>query len=89
VDDEREITDKAMTVELLHIAGNPHADTLLMAYFPAALRRESAREHHEAQAEDRPHSAAPRHHRAIRGAGKRHQVRTRRNRGLVRSHRRS
>jgi len=23
-----------MTVELYHIAGNPHADTLLMAYFP-------------------------------------------------------
>ena len=23
-----------MTVQLFHIAGNPHADTLLMAYFP-------------------------------------------------------
>lgn len=34
VDDELELKDAAMTVQLLHIAGNPHADTLLMAYFP-------------------------------------------------------
>jgi glyoxylase-like metal-dependent hydrolase (beta-lactamase superfamily II) len=34
VDEELEIKDAAMTVQLLHIAGNPHADTLLMAYFP-------------------------------------------------------
>jgi glyoxylase-like metal-dependent hydrolase (beta-lactamase superfamily II) len=34
VDEERELKDGAMTVELYHIAGNPHADTLLMAYFP-------------------------------------------------------
>ena len=34
VDEERELKDGAMTVELYHIAGNPHADTLLMVYFP-------------------------------------------------------
>jgi glyoxylase-like metal-dependent hydrolase (beta-lactamase superfamily II) len=34
VDEEREFKDAAMTVELYHIPGNPHADTLLMAYFP-------------------------------------------------------
>ena len=34
VGEEREIADSTMTVELYHIAGNPHADTLLMAYFP-------------------------------------------------------
>jgi glyoxylase-like metal-dependent hydrolase (beta-lactamase superfamily II) len=34
VDQEREFKDGAMTMELFHIAGNPHADTLLMAYFP-------------------------------------------------------
>ena len=34
VDEERELKDSAMTVDLYHIAGNPHADTLLMAYFP-------------------------------------------------------
>ena len=34
VGDAREIADRTMTVELFHIAGNPHADTLLMAYFP-------------------------------------------------------
>jgi glyoxylase-like metal-dependent hydrolase (beta-lactamase superfamily II) len=34
VDEELELKDAAMTVHLLHIAGNPHADTLLMAYFP-------------------------------------------------------
>ena len=35
VDDSVVIKDAKMTVELFHIAGNPHADTLLMAYFPA------------------------------------------------------
>jgi glyoxylase-like metal-dependent hydrolase (beta-lactamase superfamily II) len=34
VDEARTFKDAAMTVELYHIAGNPHADTLLMAYFP-------------------------------------------------------
>jgi len=34
VDEELELKDAARTVQLLHIAGNPHADTLLMAYFP-------------------------------------------------------
>lgn len=34
VDDSREITDNVMTVMLYHVAGNPHSDTLLMAYFP-------------------------------------------------------
>jgi glyoxylase-like metal-dependent hydrolase (beta-lactamase superfamily II) len=34
VDEELEMKDGAMTMELYHIAGNPHADTLLMAYFP-------------------------------------------------------
>jgi glyoxylase-like metal-dependent hydrolase (beta-lactamase superfamily II) len=34
LDEEQEFKDGTMTVELYHIAGNPHADTLLMAYFP-------------------------------------------------------
>jgi len=34
VGEERQIADRTMSVELYHIAGNPHADTLLMAYFP-------------------------------------------------------
>lgn len=34
VGDELTVTDGAMTVTLYHIAGNPHADTLLMAYLP-------------------------------------------------------
>ncbi len=34
VGEEREFADATMTVELYHVAGNPHADTLLMAYFP-------------------------------------------------------
>ena len=34
VDEEREVKDSAMTVELYHVAGNPHSDTMLMAYFP-------------------------------------------------------
>lgn len=34
VDGERVLMDKTMTVNLYTIEGNPHADTLLMAYFP-------------------------------------------------------
>ena len=34
VADGMKIEDSSRTVELYHIAGNPHADTLLMAYFP-------------------------------------------------------
>jgi len=34
VDDERTFTDATMTVTLYHIAGNPHSETQLMAYFP-------------------------------------------------------
>jgi glyoxylase-like metal-dependent hydrolase (beta-lactamase superfamily II) len=34
VDDEMTLKDAAMTVNLYRIAGSPHADTLLMAYFP-------------------------------------------------------
>jgi glyoxylase-like metal-dependent hydrolase (beta-lactamase superfamily II) len=34
VDEEMALKDKAMAVNLYHIAGSPHADTLLMAYFP-------------------------------------------------------
>jgi glyoxylase-like metal-dependent hydrolase (beta-lactamase superfamily II) len=34
VDEAREFKDGAMTMELFHIAGNPHGDTMLMAYFP-------------------------------------------------------
>jgi glyoxylase-like metal-dependent hydrolase (beta-lactamase superfamily II) len=34
VDEELVLKDAAMTVNLYHIAGNPHADTLLMAYLP-------------------------------------------------------
>ena len=34
VDGERALMDKTMTVNLYTIDGNPHADTLLMAYFP-------------------------------------------------------
>lgn len=34
VDEEKTLQDGAMTMTLYHIAGNPHADTLLMAYFP-------------------------------------------------------
>jgi hypothetical protein len=35
VDGELELKDAAMTMQLFEIAGNPHADTLLMAYFPS------------------------------------------------------
>jgi glyoxylase-like metal-dependent hydrolase (beta-lactamase superfamily II) len=34
VDGEMEIKDEAMTVQLFHIAGNPHGDAMLMAYLP-------------------------------------------------------
>jgi glyoxylase-like metal-dependent hydrolase (beta-lactamase superfamily II) len=34
VGDTRSIADHTMTVELYHLAGNPHADTLLLAYLP-------------------------------------------------------
>jgi YD repeat-containing protein len=35
VDEEMLVRDSAMTVNLYHVAGNPHSDTMLMAYFPA------------------------------------------------------
>jgi glyoxylase-like metal-dependent hydrolase (beta-lactamase superfamily II) len=35
VKDKHVLSDSTRTVELYHIAGNPHADTLLMVYFPA------------------------------------------------------
>lgn len=35
VDDEREFTDRSMNVRLYHVAGNPHSDTMLMAYIPS------------------------------------------------------
>ncbi len=31
---EREFKDRSMTVMLYHVAGNPHSDTMLMAYIP-------------------------------------------------------
>ena len=34
VDEELELKDATRTVNLYRIAGSPHADTLLMAYFP-------------------------------------------------------
>jgi glyoxylase-like metal-dependent hydrolase (beta-lactamase superfamily II) len=34
VDGEKEIKDASMTVMLYHVAGNPHSDTMLMAYIP-------------------------------------------------------
>jgi glyoxylase-like metal-dependent hydrolase (beta-lactamase superfamily II) len=34
VDAEREFKDQAMDVWLYHVAGNPHSDTMLMAYLP-------------------------------------------------------
>jgi len=34
VDADLVLKDDTMTVNLYHIEGNPHADTLLMAYFP-------------------------------------------------------
>jgi glyoxylase-like metal-dependent hydrolase (beta-lactamase superfamily II) len=35
VKDKHVLMDATRTVEIYHIAGNPHADTLLMVYFPA------------------------------------------------------
>jgi glyoxylase-like metal-dependent hydrolase (beta-lactamase superfamily II) len=35
VTDRHVLKDDTRTVEIYHIAGNPHADTLLMVYFPA------------------------------------------------------
>lgn len=35
VADKHVLQDATRTVEIYHIAGNPHADTLLMVYFPA------------------------------------------------------
>ena len=35
VTDKYEMKDAMRTMEIYHIAGNPHADTLLMVYFPA------------------------------------------------------
>ncbi len=34
VDDEKAYSDPSMTVQLFHVAGNPHSDTMLMAYIP-------------------------------------------------------
>lgn len=34
VGSEREFKDRSMTVRLYHVAGNPHSDTMLMAYIP-------------------------------------------------------
>jgi glyoxylase-like metal-dependent hydrolase (beta-lactamase superfamily II) len=34
VDDQREIKDQMQAVQLFHVAGNPHSDTMLMAYIP-------------------------------------------------------
>ena len=34
VDAEKEVKDQSMTVMLYHVAGNPHSDTMLMAYIP-------------------------------------------------------
>ena len=34
VDSEKQYSDPSMTVQLFHVAGNPHSDTMLMAYVP-------------------------------------------------------
>ena len=34
VDEELELKDATMAVNVYHVAGNPHADTMLMAHFP-------------------------------------------------------
>jgi glyoxylase-like metal-dependent hydrolase (beta-lactamase superfamily II) len=34
VDEEKVLADKSMTVNLYHVAGCPHSDTMLMAYLP-------------------------------------------------------
>ena len=35
VDEDTEIKDASMTVQLYHVAGNPHSGTMLMAYIPS------------------------------------------------------
>lgn len=34
IDDDKTYSDQSMTVQLFHVAGNPHSDTMLMAYVP-------------------------------------------------------
>ena len=34
VDDQREIKDQTQAVQVYHVAGNPHSDTMLMVYVP-------------------------------------------------------
>jgi glyoxylase-like metal-dependent hydrolase (beta-lactamase superfamily II) len=34
VDDQREIKDQTQAVQIYHVAGNPHSDTMLMVYVP-------------------------------------------------------
>src|SRR5687768_1375773 len=34
VDDEKQFSDQTMTVQVYHVAGNPHSDTMLMVYVP-------------------------------------------------------
>ncbi|MEO7158551.1 MAG: hypothetical protein ABI039_13365 [Vicinamibacterales bacterium] len=34
VDEDKVYKDQSMTVMLFHVAGNPHSDTMLMAYIP-------------------------------------------------------
>jgi len=34
VDDELTLKDSTMTVQIFHVTGNPHSDTMLMAYLP-------------------------------------------------------
>lgn len=36
IDDQREFADATMAMTLYHVAGNPHSDTMLMAYVPSA-----------------------------------------------------
>ncbi len=43
VDGEREFKDAAMAVTLYHVAGNPHSDTMLMAYVQAPSTVASAK----------------------------------------------
>ena len=35
VDENKEFKDGTMTVQVFHVAGNPHSDTMLMAYIPS------------------------------------------------------
>lgn len=43
VDGEREFKDAAMALTLYHVAGNPHSDTMLMAYVQARSTVASAK----------------------------------------------